>query len=61
VLALEPDRAVTYDNLADALYNLGDYRGSRQAYKRVLQLLKPGRCRNIRKQIEEKLRLLELK
>ncbi|HRZ14222.1 MAG TPA: tetratricopeptide repeat protein [Candidatus Omnitrophota bacterium] len=58
-LALEPDRAVTYDNLADALYNLGDVRGALEAYKKVLSLLKPGRCRGIRKQILAQIKNLE--
>jgi len=59
-LELEPDRAVTFDNLADALYNLGDYRGALNAYHSVLTLLQPGSCRQIRKQIETKIKELEV-
>lgn len=55
-LSLEPNRAVTYDNLADALFNLCDYQGAKKAYEKVLVLLKPGSCRGIRKQIEDKIR-----
>ena len=55
-LVLEPGRAVTYDNLADALFNLGDYQGSKKAYEKVLELLKPGSCRSIRKEIKERIR-----
>ncbi|MDD5432246.1 MAG: tetratricopeptide repeat protein [Candidatus Omnitrophica bacterium] len=58
-LSLESGRAVTYDNLADALYNLGDYDGSLKAYRKVLELLKPGLCRSIRKQIKERISLIE--
>jgi len=55
-LELEPGRAVTYDNLADALFNLSDYQGALQAYKKVLQLLKPGCCLGIRKQIAARIK-----
>jgi tetratricopeptide (TPR) repeat protein len=58
-LELEPDRAVTYDNLADALYNLEDYRGACEAYKMVIRLLKPGKCKGIKKEIEKKIESLE--
>lgn len=60
-LELDPDRPVTYDNLADALYNLNDYKGALTAYKKVIELLKPGKCRGIRKQIKEKIGMLEEK
>ena len=60
-LELEPDRAVTYDNLADALYSLGDLPASLAAYKKVLALLEPGRCRSIRKQIVLQIASLEKK
>jgi tetratricopeptide (TPR) repeat protein len=58
-LALEPGRAVTYDNLADALYNLSDPEGALAAYRRVLELLERGRCRNIRRQVEKRVKELE--
>lgn len=58
-LELEPNRAVTYDNLADALFNLNDYQGARDSYKKVLQLLKPGCCRGIRKQITARIKSIE--
>jgi tetratricopeptide (TPR) repeat protein len=60
-LALERDRAVTYDNLADAYFNLGDYQAARRAYGKVLELLKPGQCRSIRRQIKEQIRFIEEK
>ncbi len=60
-LALDPKRPVTYDNLADALYNLGDIPGALAAYKKVMELLKPGSCRGIRKQIKEKIVEIEAK
>ncbi len=60
-LALEPERAVTYDNLADAFYNLSDYKGALKAYRKVLELLKPGCLRGIRRQIKEKIKVLEEK
>lgn len=59
--SLEPHRAVTYDNLADALLNLGDCQGALNAYRKVLELLKPGSCRGIRKEIVAKIRSIELK
>jgi len=61
-LELEPNRPVTYDNLADALFNISDYKGACEAYKKVLKLLKsrPG-CRSIKKQIKEKIKMLEEK
>lgn len=58
-LLLESKRAVTYDNLADALLNLGDYKGALVAYRKVLELLKPGCCRGIRKKIREQISSLE--
>ena len=58
-LSLEPKRAVTYDNLADALFNLSDYQGALDAYKKVLQLLKPGCCQGIRKQIISRIKSIE--
>jgi tetratricopeptide (TPR) repeat protein len=58
-LKLEPDRAVTYDNLADALYNLGDIKGSLKSYRKVIELLKPGCCGNIKSQIRKKIKYLE--
>jgi len=60
-LSLEPNRAVTYDNLADALFNLSDYRGALDAYKKVLRFLKPGCCRNIRRQITARIKSIETK
>jgi tetratricopeptide (TPR) repeat protein len=60
-LELDADRPVTYDNLADALFNLMDYRGACEAYNKVLALLEPGSCRSIRKEIKEKIKLLEKK
>jgi len=60
-LKLEPRRAVTYDNLADALYNLEDYKGALKAYRRVIVLLKPGRCPGIKKQIKNQIKHLEKK
>lgn len=60
-LDLEPGRAVTYDNLADALFNLSDYPGALEAYKKVLQFLKPGRCRDIRRQIIARIKSIETK
>jgi tetratricopeptide (TPR) repeat protein len=60
-LELEPDRAVTYDNLADAYLNLGDLPASVAAYRKVLELLSPGRCRQIRAQIIAKLKEIEKK
>ena len=58
-LELEPGRAVTYDNLADALYNLSDPEGALAAYRRVLELLGEGECRNIRRQVEKRVKELE--
>lgn len=58
-LELEPGRAVTYDNLADAQYNIQDYAGSLASYKRVIYLLKPGSCVQIRKQILSNIKSLE--
>lgn len=58
-LELEPDRPVTYDNLADALCSLGDIAGALEAYRQVLRLLGPGRCRSRRKLIGERIRELE--
>jgi len=60
-LHFDPDRPVTYDNLADALYNLNDYQGALDAYKKVIELLEPGKCRGIRKQIKEKIGMIEKK
>jgi tetratricopeptide (TPR) repeat protein len=60
-LNLEPNRAVTYDNLADALFNLSDYPGALNAYKKVLKLLKPGQCREIKRQIISRIKLIEEK
>lgn len=60
-LELDPDRPVTYDNLADALYNLNDCKGALDAYKKVIELLEPGKCRGIRRQIKEKIEMLEKK
>ncbi len=60
-LELEPLRAVTYDNLADALYNLGDYKGALEAYKKVLTLLERGRCLEIRREINKKIKAIEEK
>ncbi len=58
-LKLDPGRAVTYDNLADALYNLGDLEGAKSAYKKVLELLEPGCCNGIKRQIREQLKAIE--
>lgn len=58
-LELEPDRAVTYDNLADALFNLSDYRGALDAYKKVVNLLKPGCCKGIRRKIIAQIKSIE--
>jgi tetratricopeptide (TPR) repeat protein len=58
-LALECGRAVTYDNLADAQMNLGDHRGALRSYRMVLKLLKPNKCRGIRKQIEKRIQGIE--
>lgn len=60
-LALEPMRPVTYDNLADALFNLNDYSGAKEAYLKVLKLLKPRSCLDIRRQIKMKLKEIEEK
>ncbi|MDP2937621.1 MAG: tetratricopeptide repeat protein [Candidatus Omnitrophota bacterium] len=60
-LTLEPNRAVTYDNLADALFNLSDYQGALGAYRKVLKLLKPGCCRDIRRQIIARIKSIETK
>ena len=60
-LMLEPDRAVTYDNLADARLNLGDLGGALEAYRKVLELLKPKSCPGIRKEIKKQIRILEKK
>jgi len=58
-LKLSPNRAVTYDNLADALYNLGDFKAAQAAYKKVLELLKPGCCNGIKRQIRLQLKVIE--
>ena len=58
-LSLEPNRAVTYDNLADALFNLSDYQGALKAYHRVIELLKPGSCLGIRKQVIKNIKAIE--
>ncbi len=58
-LKLSPGRPVTYDNLADALYNLGDLEGAKSAYKKVLELLEPGCCNGIKRQIRERLKEIE--
>lgn len=60
-LELEPGRAVTYDNLADALFNLCDYRGALESYNKVLELLRPRQCRQIRKQIKNRIAEIEKK
>jgi tetratricopeptide (TPR) repeat protein len=60
-LELEPNRAVTYDNLADAFYNLGDYKDALAAYNKVLEFLKPGSCKEIRKQITVRIKEIEKK
>ncbi|MCX5714851.1 MAG: tetratricopeptide repeat protein [Candidatus Omnitrophica bacterium] len=60
-LELEPERAVTYDNLADALLNLNDYQGAKESYEKVLKLLKPGCCGEIRKNIARQLKSLKQK
>jgi len=60
-LSLESNRAVTYDNLADAFFNLFDYQGALDAYKKVLRFLKPGCCRDIRKQITARIKSIETK
>lgn len=60
-LRLEPNRPVTYDNLADTLYNLSDFKGAKGAYEKVLKLLKPGQCKDIRRQIRAKIKLIETK
>jgi tetratricopeptide (TPR) repeat protein len=60
-LELDPNRPVTYDNLADSLLSLMDHKGALTAYKKVLQLLKPGCCLSIRRQIKEKIKFLEKK
>jgi len=60
-LGLEPERAVTYDNLADAQYNLGDYAQSIASYRKVLGLLKDGCCEEIKKEIEEKISEIDIK
>jgi len=60
-LELEPDRAVTYDNLADAQLNLGDLRGALESYRTVLRLLAPGSCRGLRQEIGRQIRILEHK
>ena len=58
-LSLEPNRAVTYDNLADALYNLSDYRCAQEAYKKVLALLRPGSCKEIIEQVIARIQSIE--
>jgi len=58
-LSLEPGRAVTYDNLADAFLNLSDFKSALKAYKKVLKLLKPGCCRQIRREITAKIKEIE--
>ena len=60
-LGLEPNRAVTYDNLADALFNLSDYQGALDAYKKVLRFLKPGCCRDIKRQVTARIKSIETK
>ncbi|MBM3246218.1 MAG: tetratricopeptide repeat protein [Candidatus Omnitrophica bacterium] len=60
-LSLDAQRPVTYDNLADALMNLGDYSGAKAAYEKVLALLKPGACREIRRQISAQIKAIEAK
>jgi tetratricopeptide (TPR) repeat protein len=60
-LELEPGRAVTYDNLADALLNLADLSGARDAYEKVLKLLKPGCCLGIRRNILRQIKAIKAK
>jgi len=58
-LELEPRRAVTYDNLADAFLSLLDYQGALTAYHKVLELLRPGSCHEIRQEISRQIKSIE--
>lgn len=58
-LSLEPDRAVTYDNLADAFLNLSDFRSAKEAYQKVLDLLDPGCCMQIRRQVSKQIKTID--
>jgi tetratricopeptide (TPR) repeat protein len=53
-LRLEPNRAVTYENLADTYANLDQVPQAIEACQRAMDLLKPG-CIDIRQQLQERL------
>lgn len=56
-LTLEPGRAVTYENLADTYFNLGETKKALEAYRRAFQCLNSAH-RNIKDQIEERIKVL---
>jgi tetratricopeptide (TPR) repeat protein len=56
-LALEPGRAVTYENLADTYFNLGEMQKAVGAFRKALQCLKPVHT-DIKEQIEGKIKII---
>ncbi len=56
-LALEPDRAVTYENLADTYLNLGEKKKAIRALRKALQYLHPTHS-HIKEQIEGKIKII---
>jgi tetratricopeptide (TPR) repeat protein len=56
-LALEPDRAVTYENLADAYTNIGATQEAIKAFQKAGQLLACSYPK-IKEQIDAKIELL---
>lgn len=57
-LVLEPARAVTYENLADAYVHLRQILPAIEAYQKALILLKPD-CSEIREQLKQRLSRLQ--
>lgn len=58
-LALEPKRAVTYENLADAYLHLGNIEEAVRSFQQALHYLNP-RYTEIRRQLETKIEILKL-
>ena len=57
-LAIEPERAVTYENMADAYENLGRVSEALQAYQEALRLVRD-RSPELRRQLEQEIIRLE--
>jgi tetratricopeptide (TPR) repeat protein len=59
-LELQPERAVTYENLANALASLSNYQEAKASYQKAIDLLKPD-CSDIKEQIIAEMKSLEAK